>query len=381
LTCLPVAGPSTARQGGYGPIQPRRPGQLVRDVRPNKVRRVSGSEFSGGSSSSSSWVQHVMKNQVTPRLSGVKGRGKEREEDFVTPLSSRTVGQKRLDDYSAFKGRGRYARGGDARYNLINPSFLLTTLHLLISFEFSAGKTLNTLYAIDPAQNGGVDYPYDEVVRGKEQRRQLNAGDCERCRRECFLILLSALSYTDALDSTTKPLAPSPIAYNNHYGAHLPASPAHDILTKTSLIKDLVPPANARSTHTKKPSRVIGIRGHARIRRLGIGILGSRIRRRWGILMRGLRRCIGRRGRRWSGRLGVGVGSIGGGEVVEGDVAEESGLCAFRMFPALTCFIFVTLSPLPLKTRALGLFYAYGPCSPCLQPGLSFTLPLQSPLK
>jgi hypothetical protein len=48
--------------------------------------------------------------------------------------------------------------------------------------------------------------------------------------------------------------------------------------------------------------------------------------------MRGLRRCIGRRGKRWRGRLGVGVGSIGGGEVVEGDVAEESGLCAVRVF-------------------------------------------------
>ena len=78
-------------------------------------------------------------------------------------------------------------------------------------------------------------------------------------RRECFLILLPTLSYTDVLDSTTKPLAPSPIAYNNHYGAHLPASPAHDILTKTSplphlhpqpaVIKVLVPPANARSTY------------------------------------------------------------------------------------------------------------------------------------
>ena len=84
-------------------------------------------------------------------------------------------------------------------------------------------------------------------------------------RRESFLILLSTLSYNDALDSTTKPLAPSPIAYNNHYGAPLPANPAHDILMKTSplphlrrqlaVMKVLVPPANAISTHKKAISR------------------------------------------------------------------------------------------------------------------------------
>ena len=94
-------------------------------------------------------------------------------------------------------------------------------------------------------------------------------------RRECFLVLLPASSYTDARDSTMKPLAPSPIAYNNHYGAHLPASPAHDILMITSplphlhphqpaMMKVLVPPANAISTHTRKPSRVIDIRRWAR---------------------------------------------------------------------------------------------------------------------
>ena len=85
-------------------------------------------------------------------------------------------------------------------------------------------------------------------------------------RCECFLIFLPPLSYNDALDSTMKPLAPSPIAY-------LPASPAHGILTKTSLLphllpqpavrKVLVPPANARLLHTRKPSRVIGIRARA----------------------------------------------------------------------------------------------------------------------
>ena len=44
-----------------------------------------------------------MKDQVTPRVSDVKGKGQEKQEDFVTPLTSRTVGQKRLDDHSALK--------------------------------------------------------------------------------------------------------------------------------------------------------------------------------------------------------------------------------------------------------------------------------------
>ena len=82
---------------------------------------MSGNEFTGGSSSSR--PQRDMKDQVPPCILDVKGKGKERQEDFVTPFTSRTVGQRRFDDYSAFKGRGRYARGGDARYGLINPSF------------------------------------------------------------------------------------------------------------------------------------------------------------------------------------------------------------------------------------------------------------------
>ena len=80
------------------------------------MRRVSGNEFAGGSSWSR--PQH---DKVTPRVPYVMGKGQERH---VTPLTVRTVGQKRLDNYSAFKGRGRYARGGDAGCDSIYPSFL-----------------------------------------------------------------------------------------------------------------------------------------------------------------------------------------------------------------------------------------------------------------
>jgi hypothetical protein len=43
-------------------------------------------------------------------------------------------------------------------------------------------KTINAEYVIDPAQNGGLEFRYDEVVRTKEDRRRMDAGDCECCR-------------------------------------------------------------------------------------------------------------------------------------------------------------------------------------------------------
>lgn len=53
----------------------------------------------------------------TPRTTLLDGsapsvRGKERatEDENTTPMTSRTQGQKRIDDYSAFKGRGRYGK-------------------------------------------------------------------------------------------------------------------------------------------------------------------------------------------------------------------------------------------------------------------------------
>jgi DNA repair protein endonuclease SAE2/CtIP C-terminus len=42
--------------------------------------------------------------------------------------------------------------------------------------------TINAQYTIDPDQNGGLNYQYDLVVRNKDERRRLDAGDCECCR-------------------------------------------------------------------------------------------------------------------------------------------------------------------------------------------------------
>lgn len=41
------------------------------------------------------------------------------------------------------------------------------------------------MYAIDPANNGGLDYQYDEVIRSRDARKKMHAGDCECCKEVC----------------------------------------------------------------------------------------------------------------------------------------------------------------------------------------------------
>ncbi|KAK0438793.1 DNA repair protein endonuclease SAE2/CtIP C-terminus-domain-containing protein, partial [Armillaria borealis] len=43
-------------------------------------------------------------------------------------------------------------------------------------------KTINETFAIDPKHNDGLDFQFDAVVRNKDERRKLHAGDCECCR-------------------------------------------------------------------------------------------------------------------------------------------------------------------------------------------------------
>ncbi|RDB16596.1 hypothetical protein Hypma_002805 [Hypsizygus marmoreus] len=133
---------------------------VSRDVdtfRPLKMRRLSGENrplsppdlttpksAASGEESSHSW----------------KGKGKAIEPPFLTPLNeSGLIRQKHLEDYSAFKGRGRYGKDVVVSKNSINAQ-----------------------YVIDPAKNGGLDFQYDEVVRNKEERKRMDAGDCECCR-------------------------------------------------------------------------------------------------------------------------------------------------------------------------------------------------------
>ncbi|EMD37051.1 hypothetical protein CERSUDRAFT_114952 [Gelatoporia subvermispora B] len=62
-------------------------------------------------------------------------------------------------DYTIYKGRGRYA--ADAQVGAV---------------------TINALYEIDGTRNNGLGFQFDDVVRNKQQRKNLHADDCECCR-------------------------------------------------------------------------------------------------------------------------------------------------------------------------------------------------------
>ncbi|KAH9936697.1 hypothetical protein B0H21DRAFT_60883 [Amylocystis lapponica] len=73
-------------------------------------------------------------------------------------VGSSNTGKHHPKDYSIYKGRGRYATSANA------------------------GKaTINAQYQIDSAQNGGLDFQFNESVRNKRQRMQLDAIDCQHC--------------------------------------------------------------------------------------------------------------------------------------------------------------------------------------------------------
>ncbi|KAH9476297.1 hypothetical protein JR316_0011871 [Psilocybe cubensis] len=158
----PIAGSS--RVSGFGTdfvqaIRTIEPFQLHRESeRPNKLRRLS--ENSHELRREPSALTDVSRiSHSDPRPSS-KEKAKESDNAIVTPLTTRNRGQKHLEDYSAFKGRGRYSK----------PT------------EGPQDTSINALYEIDPAQNAGKNFQYDEVVRNRDERRKLNAGDCECCR-------------------------------------------------------------------------------------------------------------------------------------------------------------------------------------------------------
>ncbi|KAJ6594227.1 hypothetical protein B0H19DRAFT_1094541 [Mycena capillaripes] len=157
------------------------------EQRPTKKRRVTSP--GPGPSSASTSISELGASAATPlyvgsgdtprrkrdrdmsastgqRLKGtVKDRGKGKQAELLkmdtsTPVTNaRASSSKHLADYSAYKGRGRYAT--DAT---------------------DGNATINAKFAIDPEQNGGRDFQYDEVVRGREERRHMEAEDCECCR-------------------------------------------------------------------------------------------------------------------------------------------------------------------------------------------------------
>ncbi|CAE6414365.1 unnamed protein product [Rhizoctonia solani] len=71
----------------------------------------------------------------------------------------RKSGPQALADYQEFKGRGRYA---------VAPK--------------SGDKTINSEFEINPVNNEGMGFQFDSVVRDKNERKKLTAGDCIACK-------------------------------------------------------------------------------------------------------------------------------------------------------------------------------------------------------
>jgi len=56
--------------------------------------------------------------------------------------------------------------------------------------EHSKAVTINSRFTICKERNHGVDFQYDDVVKGREERKKLLADDCECCRDVCVSIVL-----------------------------------------------------------------------------------------------------------------------------------------------------------------------------------------------
>ncbi|KAJ7647055.1 DNA repair protein endonuclease SAE2/CtIP C-terminus-domain-containing protein [Roridomyces roridus] len=152
--------PAQDASGGETSSTPRRAD--IDGEPPLKMRRISMPP--GGSPSTPLYVgsgDTPPKKREKPTVStNAKGKMRELKLETVTPVSNaHASSSKQLTDYSAFKGRGRYGRSAGTE-----------------------SSTINAQFAIDPARNGGKDFQYEQVVRGKEDRRHLEGGDCECCR-------------------------------------------------------------------------------------------------------------------------------------------------------------------------------------------------------
>jgi hypothetical protein len=91
-------------------------------------------------------------------------------------------------DYSAFKGRGRYA--AEKRYFI--QSYLPqkpTALRQCFSAT-NTPVTINAQFVIDVAHNEGRGFAFSDVVRNRSKRSRLAGSDCECCRDVSKLIPL-----------------------------------------------------------------------------------------------------------------------------------------------------------------------------------------------
>lgn len=105
--------------------------------------------------------------------------GESREErDARLRALRRKSGPQVLAEYQQYKGRGRYA-AGSSKCVILTSNTSRNTHNLLVR---PADKTINSEFEINPAQNDGMAFEFDSVVRDKNERRKLAAGDCIACK-------------------------------------------------------------------------------------------------------------------------------------------------------------------------------------------------------
>ncbi|KAJ4479201.1 hypothetical protein J3R30DRAFT_2730972 [Lentinula aciculospora] len=97
---------------------------------------------------------------------------------------------------------------------------LFRSIYPLVPSNREGDATINEMYEIDPAQNAGLKYQYDEVVRGREKRKRLIGGDCDDCRE-----------YYEAIGPMPPRLQPplwkSPVKDSRHPGSASRSCPHH----------------------------------------------------------------------------------------------------------------------------------------------------------
>ncbi|KAK0523713.1 hypothetical protein OC834_005796 [Tilletia horrida] len=91
--------------------------------------------------------------------------------------------------HTPFADPSREAGGPNAAPPSISPSMPVRSGLGLVSTSATASRAGHEArsaalvrYELDPAMNGGRAYEYEEVVRGREARRHLIAGDCLECK-------------------------------------------------------------------------------------------------------------------------------------------------------------------------------------------------------
>ncbi|KAJ3856392.1 hypothetical protein EV368DRAFT_32482 [Lentinula lateritia] len=133
-----------------------RPDEQGSELPPTKYRKsTAGRRIPSGSDNAAG--KDDDRDRTTLGLTRAKARTGEVN---VVASTSKSTPKGPLDDYLMYKGRGRYGKNQGREED----------------------TAINGMYEIVPAQNAGLEYQYDEVVRGREKRKRLIGEDCDDCR-------------------------------------------------------------------------------------------------------------------------------------------------------------------------------------------------------